>query len=86
MVENLTDKEKDVILREIFLDQAAELRVFKADMLVDSGKAKTFREACEMIKAEEVLKEKEKVFVDSYNSLSEQEKWLMETFKLNRDE
>ncbi|MGN0929742.1 MAG: hypothetical protein ACI4N3_03830 [Alphaproteobacteria bacterium] len=77
MAEKITDLQKEEILNEIFNDQAALLRQFKADDMVEKGIAKTFREAAEKIKAEETAKEKESIKTQS-SSLSEQEKDLME--------
>jgi hypothetical protein len=56
-----SQKKKIKILNEIFLDQAAELRMMAADKLVEEKKAKNFKDACKIIKMkedEEALKPK----------------------------
>lgn len=75
MTEKITQAEKEKILEEVFVDQAALLRQFRADDMVEKGIAKSFREAVDMIKAEEIAKQKSK---PKEKSLSEQEKQLME--------
>ncbi|MBD5405782.1 hypothetical protein HDR59_04515 [bacterium] len=82
MTENLTQEEKEKILQEVFLDQAAELRQFKADDMVKKGVAKTFREAAEMIKADEIAKQELR---SKNRTLSEQEKELMEAISSIRN-
>ena len=53
MRENLTEDKKDKILKDIFHDQGAELRIFRVESLLENGEADTFLNACKKLKREE---------------------------------
>lgn len=57
MSEKLTQLQKEEILNNVFKDQTALLRQFIADDMVKQGTAKTFREAVEMIRIQEIAEE-----------------------------
>ncbi|MBD5398290.1 hypothetical protein HDR60_02160 [bacterium] len=73
MTEKITQKEKEKILEEFFSDQAATLRQFKADDMVEKKIAKNFRDAVIIIK-----KQEEQLIKNPDSFLSEQELSLKE--------
>ena len=83
MFEKLKEQRKEKILKEyIKTEFETELYVMKADDYVKEGKAKNFRKACELIKAQEEERDKN---LKKNHSLSETEKMLIKDL-YGRDE
>lgn len=75
MPKNLTEEQKSKILKDVFKDQMAELRIFAVEDMLTSGRATDFESACEKLK----MMEDEKYSSEQKDTvvLSEQEKSLI---------
>ncbi len=75
MPKNLTEEQKSKILKDVFKDQMAELRIFAVEDMLTSGHATDFESACEKLK----MMEDEKYSSEQKDTvvLSEQEKSLI---------
>ena len=67
MYKNLTEEQKSKILKDVFKDQMAELRIFAVEDMLTSGHATDFESACKKLKKMEdekySSKQKDDVFI-----------------------
>lgn len=75
MYKNLTEEQKSKILKDVFKDQMAELRIFAVEDMLTSGHATDFESACKKLKKMEDEKYSSKQKDEGF--LSEQEKGLI---------